>query len=58
MTHSRSHRACIVFPSQSNNTTTHNVTINVFDILVRLSDDGHDFVGELAQSWKVVDPTT
>jgi peptide/nickel transport system substrate-binding protein len=91
MTHSRSHRACIVFilggvlaqilaseahardaeliisqkadvetfdPSQSNNTTTHNVTINVFDTLVRLSDDGRDFVGELAESWKVVDPTT
>jgi peptide/nickel transport system substrate-binding protein len=45
-------------PSQSNNTTTHNVTINVFDTLVRLSDDGRDFVGELAESWKVVDPTT
>ena len=45
-------------PSQSNNTTTHNVTINVFDTLIRLSDDGRDFVGELAESWKVVDPTT
>ena len=45
-------------PSQSNNTTTHNVTINVFDTLIRLSDDGKDFVGELAESWKVVDPTT
>ena len=45
-------------PSQSNNTTTHNVTINLFDTLVRLSDDGRDFVGELAESWKVVDPTT
>jgi peptide/nickel transport system substrate-binding protein len=45
-------------PSQSNNTTTHNVTINVFDTLVRLSDDGRDFVGELAESWKLVDPTT
>ncbi len=91
MTHSRRHRAFIVFilgvvlaqilaseahardaeliisqkadvetfdPSQSNNTTTHNVTINVFDTLIRLSDDGRDFVGELAESWKVVDPTT
>jgi peptide/nickel transport system substrate-binding protein len=45
-------------PSQSNNTTTHNVTINVFDTLVRLSDDGREFVGELAESWKLVDPTT
>ena len=45
-------------PSQSNNTTTHNVTINVFDTLIRLSDDGRDFVGELAESWKLVDPTT
>src|SRR5262249_13157001 len=45
-------------PAQSNNTTTHNVTINVFDTLVRLSDDGKDFVGELAESWKLVDQTT
>jgi peptide/nickel transport system substrate-binding protein len=45
-------------PAQSNNTTTHNVTINVFDTLIRLSDDGRDFVGELAESWKVIDPTT
>ena len=30
-------------PSQSNNTTTHNVTINVFDTLIRLSDDGKDW---------------
>jgi peptide/nickel transport system substrate-binding protein len=45
-------------PAQSNNTSTHNVTINVFDTLVRLSDDGRDFVGELAESWKLVDQTT
>src|SRR5262245_65399986 len=45
-------------PAQSNNTTTHNVTINVFDTLVRLSDDGKDFVGEVAESWKLVDQTT
>ena len=45
-------------PAQSNNTSTHNVTINVFDTLVRLSDDGKDFVGELAESWKLVDQTT
>jgi len=45
-------------PAQSNNTSTHNVTINLFDTLVRLSDDGRDFVGELAESWKLVDQTT
>jgi peptide/nickel transport system substrate-binding protein len=45
-------------PAQSNNTSTHNVTINVFDTLVRLSDDGRDFVAELAESWKLVDQTT
>lgn len=45
-------------PAQSNNTTTHNVTINIFDTLVRLSDDGKDFVPDLAESWKVVNPTT
>src|SRR5262245_61643626 len=45
-------------PAQSNNTSTHNVTINVFDTLVRLSDDGKDFVGELAESWKLMDQTT
>ena len=45
-------------PSQTNNTSTHNVNINIFDTLVRLSDDGRDFVGELAESWKLVDPTT
>jgi peptide/nickel transport system substrate-binding protein len=45
-------------PSMSNNTTTHNITINIFDTLVRLSDDGRDFVPELAESWRVVDPTT
>jgi len=45
-------------PSQTNNTSTHNVNINIFDTLVRLSDDGRSFVGELAESWKLVDPTT
>ena len=45
-------------PDMSTNTTTHNITINVFDTLIRLSDDGKDFVGELAESWKLVDPTT
>jgi peptide/nickel transport system substrate-binding protein len=45
-------------PAMSNNTTTHNITVNIFDTLVRLSDDGRDFVAELAESWRVVDPTT
>ena len=45
-------------PTMSNNTTTHNITINLFDTLVRLSDNGREFVGELAESWRVVDPTT
>lgn len=45
-------------PTMSTSTATWNVTINVFDTLVRLSDDGKEFVPELAESWKVVDPTT
>ena len=45
-------------PTMSTNTTTHNIVINVFDTLIRLSDDGKDFVGELAESWKLIDPTT
>src|SRR5262245_63476656 len=45
-------------PSMTNNTSTHNININIYDTLVRLSDDGKDFVGELAESWKLVDQTT
>jgi peptide/nickel transport system substrate-binding protein len=45
-------------PSMSTNTTTHNITINLFDTLVRLSEDGRDFVPELAESWRVVDQNT
>jgi len=45
-------------PHMSTNTSTHNITINVFDTLVRLADNGRDFVPELAESWKVVDATT
>jgi peptide/nickel transport system substrate-binding protein len=45
-------------PAMSTATSTHMVTINIFDTLVRLSDDGRDFVGELAESWRVVDATT
>jgi peptide/nickel transport system substrate-binding protein len=44
--------------TQSILTTDTNVIINVFDTLVRLSDDGKDFVPELAESWKVLNPTT
>jgi peptide/nickel transport system substrate-binding protein len=45
-------------PTMSTNTSTHNITINIFDTLVRLADNGRDFVPELAESWRVVDPTT
>src|SRR5437870_5371695 len=45
-------------PTMSTNTTTHNITINIFDTLIRLSDDGKSFAPELAESWKLVDPTT
>jgi ABC-type transport system substrate-binding protein len=44
-------------PGMSTNTSTHNITINIFDTLVRLADNGRDFVPELAESWRV-DPTT
>jgi peptide/nickel transport system substrate-binding protein len=45
-------------PTMSTSTSTHNVTINIFDTLVRLADNGRDFAGELAESWRVVDATT
>lgn len=45
-------------PTMSTNTSTHNITINIFDTLVRLADNGRDFVPELAESWRVVDATT
>src|SRR6266545_4105507 len=45
-------------PHMSTNTSTHNITINLFDTLVRLADNGHAFVPELAESWRVVDATT
>ena len=44
--------------SQSILTTDTNVIINVVETLVRLSDDGKDFTPELAESWKLVNPTT
>jgi peptide/nickel transport system substrate-binding protein len=45
-------------PHMSTNTSTHNITINIFDTLVRLADNGRDFAPELAESWRVVDATT
>ena len=39
-------------------TTTYNVNVNIFDTLIRLSDDGKDFTPELAESWKILNPTT
>ncbi len=45
-------------PAMTSDTSTHNVNINIFDTLIRLSEDGKDFTPELAESWKVLNPTT
>src|SRR5207245_9196955 len=45
-------------PPRSKNPSPRSVTSKFFARPVRLSDDGRDFVGELAESWKLVDQTT